>query len=252
MATYDHEHDLVKLSEIDQRSATDPSVNPESHGQTDQDFKAWTRAHMREQEVQWRAANQVFSWIDPEPVWISTGDWYDYGIGGFPPEPEAPCDRIYRFSLIDGGQIRVTEEWRLRLLGESCDPALLCNLRPRLVVTAHVNDKLCRCTGHLERLGSEMDPRAVVMAPRTPQEIADRTAATLRAIDRKSEHFHALLDGSKGCAICGRPLRDEVSKLVGVGPDCASTHSVPHNMTAASARLALRRKLLEIVMPMRV
>ena len=76
------------------------------------------------------------------------------------------------------------------------------------------------------------------------QEIADRTAATLCAIDRKLENFYALLDGSNGCAICGRPLRDEISKLVGVGPECASKQNIPHNLRAAEDRLTLRKKLL--------
>ena len=69
-------------------------------------------------------------------------------------------------------------------------------------------------------------------------------AATFRLINDDADNFFALLDGSAGCAFCGRALRDEISKLIGVGPVCASQHRIPHNQEAAERRLALRRKLL--------
>ncbi len=84
-----------------------------------------------------------------------------------------------------------------------------------------------------------METRAVVFGPNTPQDIADRTAATLRAIDSNPDNFHALLDGSSGCAFCSRALKDEVSKLIGVGPDCAKQNGIPHTTTAANKRLEL-------------
>ena len=79
---------------------------------------------------------------------------------------------------------------------------------------------------------------------RVPQRIADRVAATFAAIGPCEDVFYALLDGSQGCAICGRPLRDEVSKLIGVGPDCARQNNVPHSLAAASRRLEIRRRIL--------
>ena len=68
----------------------------------------------------------------------------------------------------------------------------------------------------------------------------------LRIAQRRpqEEIFHALLDPSQGCAFCHRPLRDEISKLVGVGPDCARKHRIPHSMAAANKRLEIRRKIL--------
>jgi hypothetical protein len=65
----------------------------------------------------------------------------------------------------------------------------------------------------------EMNAEAVVLHGKR-QEIADRAAATFRLIDTKVDNFFALLDGAKGCAVCGRALREEMSKLVGVGPCC--------------------------------
>jgi hypothetical protein len=39
-------------------------------------------------------------------------------------------------------------------------------------------------------------------------------------------------------------LRDELSRLIGVGPACAKQHHIPHSKEAAETRLILRRRLL--------
>jgi hypothetical protein len=111
--------------------------------------------------------------------------------------------------------------------------------------------------GTLEGIRTEMSACAVVLrgAEEGLQPIADRTAATFRALTACDEahgddthpdrdRFFALLDSTRGCSICGRPLRDEVSKLVGVGPNCARLWNVPHSRAAASKRLELRTQLL--------
>jgi hypothetical protein len=185
----------------------------------------------------------VFAWIDPKPVWISAADWLPYVENGFSPLPTRPCRRIFRLSLIGGGQIRVTEH---------CDERLCEDVKgfwpegdPELLVTAHANEGLRRYSGRLSHDAvCEMATYAVLFLKTTPQDIADRVAATLRAIDTRHENFFALLDGSTGCAFCHRPLKDEISKLIGVGPDCAQQNRIPHGMKAASARLALRQNLL--------
>ena len=42
------------------------------------------------------------------------------------------------------------------------------------------------------------------------------------------------------CVICARPLSDEVSKAIGVGPDCAAHYGVPHSVEAANRVQAAR------------
>jgi hypothetical protein len=200
---------------------------------------------MLQEEDFWQQAGLVFCWIDPKPVWMSAADWLPYGgdKSDFPPLPTTPCTRTFRLSLIGGGQIRVTEH---------CDHPVSEHVEgfwpsgdPELLVTAHVSEDLRRYSGRLSHGAvCEMATYAVVFSKSTSQDIADRVAATLRAIDNKPENFFALLDGSTGCAFCKRALKDEISKLVGVGPDCAQQNGIPHNMKAASARLALRQKLL--------
>ena len=53
----------------------------------------------------------------------------------------------------------------------------------------------------------------------------------------------ALLDRSERCCVCGRALRDHVSMLLGIGPDCAQHMRLPHSLAAAD-RIAQRRKEL--------
>jgi hypothetical protein len=195
------------------------------------------------QEDLWQQCGLVFAWIDPKPVWVSAADWSPYVEDGFPPYPTRPCRRIFRLSLIGGGQIRVTTDHD-RPWAEN-EKEFWPEADPELLVTAHVNEGLHRYSGCLSHGAvCEMATYAVLFSKATPQDIADRVAATLRAIDKKPENFFALLDGSTGCAFCNRPLKDEVSKLIGVGPDCAQQSGIPHSMKAASARLALRQKLL--------
>ena len=118
----------------------------------------------------------------------------------------------------------------------------------KLHVTAHCGDVIKRARGEfvLARDGGpcEINCYSVVFPPGTDQEIADRVAATFQAIGNSADHFFALLIGGRTCAICDRPLRDELSRLIGVGPDCARRYHIPHSKEAAEKRLALRRKLL--------
>jgi hypothetical protein len=141
---------------------------------------------------------------------------------------------------------------RRRTAVRACDKPLFENDQrfwpngePELLVTAHVDEGLRRYSGCLSHGAvCEMATHAVLFFKSTAQDIADRVAATLRAINTTPENFFALLDGSTGCAFCNRPLTDEISKLIGVGPDCAKQNNTPHNLAAANHRLELRRKLL--------
>jgi hypothetical protein len=113
-----------------------------------------------------------------------------------------------------------------------------------VIVNAHTLGGLVRHRGLLHTDQGDIFATAAVFQGHVPQEIADRVAQTLSAIGPQEEVFYALLDASEGCHFCRRPLRDAVSKLVGVGPDCARKHKIPHSMEAANRRLALRRKIL--------
>jgi hypothetical protein len=204
--------------------------------------------HMREMETKWQSSGWCFAWIDPEPTYCEAGDWrflfdndgnYTHAF----PAPAEPCNRIMRFSLLGGGQIRTTERFKATPADWAMhDPTYLSKID--LKVTAHTESGITIAAGEkYEGPHYEMNPQAVVL--RWRQDIADRAAATFRLINNELENFFALMDGSEGCAICGRSLRDEISKLIGVGPECAHKYGMPHSRQAAERRLTLRRKLLQ-------
>jgi hypothetical protein len=231
----------------------------------DFDFEPHHREWMVEQEREWRDAGLVVSWIDTRPKWCPVIKWSsprrtaELDVVHSPLiDPTTPCDRAWRFSLIGGGQIKIVEHWV-----KSDDDELLAlfptwNSHTDLVVAAHTDDRLRVYRGKLDGICGEMQANAVLLrgAGDDVQAIADRAAATLRALTAEDEtsavtppdrdRFYALLDGARGCSICGRPLRDEVSKLVGVGPDCAHQWRIPHSRAAASKRLQLRAQILDV------
>jgi hypothetical protein len=235
-------------------TTTAPTPDDESY-----DFVGWARESMAEHEQNWRAAGFTTSWIDTHPKWFDItcwsapdGYWDDTRVLA---DPVTPCQRTWRFSLIGGGQVRITEHWTKTYEPTTDRP--VWNSKTALTVAAHTDGNLRVHHGELDGIGTEMSAHAVLLRGTTAglQLIADRAAATLRALTACDEanddcthpdrdRFFALLDGAGGCSICRRPLRDEVSKLVGVGPDCARTWGIPHSRAAASKRLELRAQLL--------
>jgi hypothetical protein len=187
-------------------------------------------------EEEWRRRRRVFCWIDQEPTWISAAYWY-YPILQ---DPERPCVRRFRLSLLGGGQIKVTENF----VWSVSDGLLGCG-EPKLEVWADTVMGVRVCRGVLSH-GSilEMSAYAVVFPRGTSQEIADRTAATLRLIGDHPDNFYALLSRGQRCGCCSRPLKDEISMLLGIGPDCAQAMGMPHNIAFTDRILARRRELL--------
>jgi len=225
----------------------------------DFDFEPYHREWMVRQEREWRAAGLAVSWIDTRPKWISIINWSwpeDALFKEWPlVDPKTPCRRAWRFSLIGGGQIKIVEHWV-----ETREPwpsSPVWNPRIDIVVAAHVDDRLRTYRGVIDDILGEMQAGAVVLRGTSEeiQAVADRAAATLRALTSNEadksdcthperDRFYALLDGARGCSICGRSLRDEVSKLLAIGPDCARQWQIPHSRGAASKRLELRAQIL--------
>jgi hypothetical protein len=187
---------------------------------------------------------KVFAWVDDVPDYFLSTDFDEmiHGLYERQDAAKAPFKVEFRLALIGGGQIKVTlsYDW------DRWEPGTISMIsKDTFVVTVHDDDGVRRFhTGTIDKVCYDLCLSAVLFRSGTPQEVADRVAATFRAIDKTPENFHALLDSSQGCAFCGRALRDEVSKLIGVGPDCAKQNGIPHSMEAASKRLMLRRKLL--------
>lgn len=226
----------------------------DTQAQQDDDFHFRRSAleSMREEEANFQVHGLTHAWINPEPEWRpELIEWCLYGDDMQPP---APSRHTVRFSLIGGGQIKMIQDWHWWQVSPS-DERRLSSLQwpyrnPRvtavaaLQIAAHTKGGLVRCNGWISPGAScEMSTKAVVSRTAS-QEIVDRVAATFRVLVQEPDNFYALLDGSEGCAFCRRPLSDEISKLVGVGPDCARQNNIPHSMAAASKRLEARRCLL--------
>jgi hypothetical protein len=209
------------------------------------------REGMLECEANWMEQGKTFAWFNQTPgsdngslCWF----WID--------APKEPCTRTFRFSMVGGGQIRTIEKWDWQQapfdisempggIWKDEDTVLVPVERyPRLEGTAHTAHGPMRFVETFDGYILGCSATAAIFGKEVPQEIADRVATTFAAIGRQQEVFCALLDGTIGCALCGLPLRDELSKQVAVDPDCAHKHGIPHSMQAASRRLDLRRTLL--------
>jgi Family of unknown function (DUF6011) len=240
-------HDRLAALNADKivpRFGTDPQ-NDDADGC---EFFTWACLGMLEQEDYWAQGHLVWAWIDERPVWTSPVDW-TCGEFGILPEPTRPTRRCFRLSLLGGGQIRITETFELM----SDNIGLIC-YRPELRITADVGNGLQRFTGIIDHVSCEMGANAVLFLPGTPQSIANRVASTLRLLtsagatasvrDPDPDNFMALLDRGERCCVCGRPLRDHVSTLLGIGPDCAKQQRLPHGLWIANKILQRRRELL--------
>jgi hypothetical protein len=226
-------------AEVLRRFGPDPDQRPEYA-----DCTFWENAceEMLEEEAKWQQLQRTFAWIDQVPTWVNATCWEMIANIA---EPTEPCTRQFRLSLIGGGQIRVTEEYRfIRHKGFSnLDPWLTCFDRRELRVQAKTEEGLYTAHGVLDNAIAEMSADLVVFPGHVPQAIADRVAATFRLIDSRDD-FMALLLPSDRCGCCGRPLKDEVSRLLNIGPNCAKALRLPHDLATANRVLARRRELL--------
>ena len=225
-----------------------PRITDEELAQYEREWIASAWEGRAKYDAEWRGQGNAVAWIEPVPSHLTASGWDHYAIN----EPDHACIRIIRFVLLGGGQIRVQEmfidqKYRWEELNQ---PEVLKRYRygRRLQVKAETPDGIRVAHGRIDGFHYEMNMEAVVF-PGQYQDIADRTAATLRLLvgddgmPLEREVFMALLDGSEGCAFCKRALKDPVSKLIGYGPDCAKRYGLAHTTEAANAVLAKRRAL---------
>jgi hypothetical protein len=143
------------------------------------DFETSHREWMVQQEREWRAAGFTVSWIDTRPKWLSVINWsWPNDVPHEWPliDPDRPCRRTWRFSLIGGGQIKVIEHWV-----ESKQPPPISgiwNPRIEIVVAAHGDDRLRIYRGEIDDILGEMQAAAVLLrgGHEDIQAVADRAA----------------------------------------------------------------------------
>jgi hypothetical protein len=238
--------EVLNAGKIVPRFGTDPEADEEPYG-----FFTSACHEMLEQEDYWRQCRLIWSWIDERPVWLSPVDWHVDIL----PDPGRELTRRFRFTLLGGGQITVSEQFKRSSISTSdSSPHFYC-LHPDLRVIADAGEGLRRFSGTITGFHFEMNAEAVLFLPGTPQSIADRVAATFRLLTYKHlvgtdvrgpdpDNFSALLDRSERCCVCNRALRDHVSTLLGIGPDCAEQMHLQHGLAAANKLIQRRRELL--------
>jgi hypothetical protein len=99
----------------------------------------------------------------------------------------------------------------------------------------------CTYTGRVEEGRTEMQAAAVGLRG-APQEVLERTVAALarpNVLDWPASLYAALAPSGR-CHACNRPLADPVSKVLGLGPDCASRIGLEHSQRMADAVLTRR------------
>jgi Family of unknown function (DUF6011) len=237
--TLSSEDQLILDAEIMRRFGSDPTP-PEEYSEACDFWKSACEG-MLKYETKWKQFQNVFAWIDEKPAWVSASSW-DQWLEN----PTTPCTRRFQLELIGGGQIRLFEDFKRFVYdGEPSPFEFISCIEPRLRVQAHVDATLRTYSGVLSHGPIyEMTSCAVVFPRGTPQDIADRTAKTLRLIGGDPDNFYALLARGERCGCCGRGLTDEVSRLTGVGPDCARRICLPQDIEYANHLLKLRRELL--------
>ncbi len=242
------------------------SLSPEEKQKFDADTKHYwdveapetLRQNKAAAEREWSERRLTFAWMNSPDNGMADFGGYQWVCLE---DPQTPCRRIIRFSLPGGGQLRAIETFVAHRHSKLCnDSKYRCDsvdqvwepinlpgfghVEAHLQVTAETDGHLHRYHGSAQTTyPNEMSAAAVVFDHGTPQIVANRAARILE-LSTTPENFYALLDGIDRCAFCRHPLRDEVSKLVAVGPDCAKLYNLPHTLEAASKRLALRKKLL--------
>lgn len=103
-------------------------------------------------------------------------------------------------------------------------------------------------TGFISMRGiNEYSGWIISLKQETPQHVADSVAAVLdlfNAFDGDAkENYPAFIPRSDRCFSCNRPLKDETSKAIGLGPDCAGSMGIPHNEAIAKALQAKREHI---------
>jgi hypothetical protein len=186
------------------------------------------------------AASSTPVWTDAFESWLIDGP--DFDNSGILARQPTAASLTLPIVLKGGGDMQVTFETKKVVDTYHPEPRTWLNREHRLIVR----------TEHgviLGRLDSECSERrwfVVSLPPSAPQEVADRVARTLDAIQQLNltDDYPVILAVSSRCALCSRPLKDITSKVIGIGPDCAAKWGFQHSAAVAKAIVAKRHAFL--------
>ena len=86
----------------------------------------------------------------------------------------------------------------------------------------------------------------VILPNGTPQDVADRVATAYSKIITLGmpDDYPVVMPLRDSCMYCSRPLTDQVSKVIGIGPVCSQRMGLAHSPDAANRILQRRHQLL--------
>jgi hypothetical protein len=117
-------------------------------------------------------------------------------------------------------------------------------------VIGNANGKyLIKGDGELDQVGDEMSDVLVVTKPSFDPDLRNEVITCLqRIVDHYEDDVSvdALRSTDGICYLCGRPLQDEISKILGVGSTCAKRIRIRHSIIHARAVEARRRELMGV------
>lgn len=166
------------------------------------------------------------------------------GVKWWADEITKPTKAINRWSMA-GGQLRTTTMFT------KCGDDELIFFAPtsmRLDVLVRDSSKwIVKASGTVEDFHAEMDCEIAVFGRGTDQRIVDGVADLLVRKRDTEDHAErvALMALRSKCHSCNRPLKDEISKIVGFGPDCARQSGIPHNLEFARQVERHRTRLVQ-------
>lgn len=138
-------------------------------------------------------------------------------------------------ALMEGGELTV----RYKLRKDNNDDFLYID---RISLSARVDFKFYEMTTN-DSVMTEMRRCYIEASKSVPVEIMESAAAALRALREDwPAGFFAGLAPTLECGACSRKLNDMVSKIIGLGPDCANKFNIHHGHELARRIEALRNK----------
>lgn len=174
-----------------------------------------------------------------DPSWEHPLEWIDCLLGiseihqQTPPPPTARSLTI-RLSIIGGGELKLTAETRVVRFGDGVRESV-----------GSIRIDAEGSSGVIQVSYTEMEAVTIGLAT-SDAGLAERIAKTVATPDpcNLAETLCPILAPSKRCLLCSRKLEDDVSKVLQIGPTCASRLGLAHNPQAAEIVLQKRHELL--------
>ncbi len=218
-----------------------PPSPPPADSEADEYFEAAAIENAAFECWQLRRSGRVAAataphWTNPvEDLWLTNFD----NTGVLDREPTAASVTLP--FLMEGGEFSITCESEKY---QDDDGGIKTHIRSkkRLRIRSEHGIHFGELNGH----ASEMHVDIVILPSGTPQYVADRVVkaySKIVGLDMPRD-YPVVMPLRERCAFCSRPFTDQVSKIIGIGPVCASRLGVSHSAEHANRIITLRNKMM--------